>query len=341
MLALRLHGKGDLRLGEEPEPIPTDSTPLIRLGAVGLCGSDRHWYLDGSIGDSGIDHPLILGHEAAGVIGSGPRSGQRVAIDPAAACHRCEFCRIGSSHLCPEVRFAGHGDIDGALREVMTWPDDTLVPIPDSMTMEEAALIEPLSVAVHAVDLGSVPEGADVGVFGCGPIGLMIVQLCLMAGARSVVALEPLPHRAAAALRNGAYVIAGDGSDPIGEIEEATEGHGLDVVFESAGAQESVDAAVSAARRGGRVVVVGIPSDDRITLHASEARRKELSMVFSRRSKPMSERAIALVTAGSVDAQSLVDARYSLRDWQGAFDTLVARSAIKVMINPFDGGGEL
>ena len=340
MLALRLHGKGDLRLGEEPEPIPTDTTPLIRLGAVGLCGSDRHWYVDGAIGDSGIDRPLVLGHEAAGEIVSGPRTGVRVAIDPAAVCHRCEFCRLGSSHLCPEVRFAGHGDTDGALREFMTWPNDSLLPIPDSMTIEEAALVEPLSVAMHAVDLGFVPGGADIGVFGCGPIGLMIVQICLMAGARRVVALDPLPHRVAAARRIGAYVIAEDGSDPTREIEEATGGHGLDVVFESAGAQESVDAAISAARRGGRVVVVGIPSDDRITFKASEARRKELSMVFSRRSKPLSEGAIALLTSGSVDVQSMVDARYSLRNWEEAFAALVTRSGVKVMVHP-DGGGSL
>jgi L-iditol 2-dehydrogenase len=243
--------------------------------------------------------------------------------------------------LCPEVRFAGHGGIDGALRELMTWPSDALVPIPDSMTMAEAALIEPLSVAMHAVDLGPVAQGSDVGVFGCGPIGLIIIQLCLLAGARTVVATEPLPHRAAAALRHGAHVISGHGFDLTAEIEEATEGHGLDVVFEAAGAQESVDAAVSAARRGGRVIVVGIPSDDRITLKASEARRKELGIILSRRSKPLSERAIGLVRSASVDVLSLVDARHSILDWEAAFGTLVARSAIKVMINPVDGGGEL
>jgi L-iditol 2-dehydrogenase len=223
----------------------------------------------------------------------------------------------------------------------MTWPSDALIPIPDSMTMAEAALIEPLSVAMHAVDLGPVAQGADVGVFGCGPIGLIIIQLCLLAGARSVVAMEPLPHRAAVALRHGAHVIAGNGFDLTEEIEAATEGHGLDVVFEAAGAQDSVDAAVSAARRGGRVVVVGIPSDDRINLKASEARRKELDIVLSRRSKPMSERAIRQVTSGSVDVLSLVDSRHSLLDWEAAFGTLVARSALKVIINPVDGGGEL
>ncbi|MEX1124711.1 MAG: zinc-binding dehydrogenase, partial [Acidimicrobiia bacterium] len=280
-------------------------------------------------------------HEAAGEIMSGPRHGLRVAIDPAAVCHRCEFCRIGSSHLCPEVRFAGHGDADGALREYMTWPADSLLRIPDTMAMEEAALIEPLSVALHAVDLGLLEAGANVGVFGCGPIGLMIIQLALMAGVGRVVALEPLPHRASAALRGGAFVIAGDGSDMSGEVLEATDGRGLDVVFEVAGAQESVDAAVSTSRRGGRVIVVGIPSGDRIVLRASEARRKELTIILSRRSKPLSDRAIGLITAGSVDVRSLVDARYSLREWEGAFDNLVARSGIKVMVNPFDDGGDL
>jgi L-iditol 2-dehydrogenase len=297
--------------------------------------------MEGGIGDSDIDHPLVLGHEAAGEIVSGPRRGQRVAIDPAAVCHRCEFCRIGSSHLCPEVRFAGHGHTDGALREYMTWPADSLLSIPDTISMEEAALIEPLSVSLHALDLGQLEQDASVGVFGCGPIGLLIIQLARRAGAQSIVALEPLPHRAAAASRAGAVVIATDGSNPSEEISQATAGRGLDVVFEVAGAQDSVDAAVNAARRGGRVIVVGIPSDDRIALRASEARRKELTIILSRRSGPLSDRAIQLITAGTVDVLSLVDARYSLRDWEGAVGRLVERSGIKVMVSPSDDGGRL
>lgn len=341
MLALRLHGKRDLRLDEEPEPVPSDSEPLVRVRAVGLCGSDRHWYLDGAIGDAGIDHPLVLGHEAAGEIVSGSRQGLRVAIDPAAVCHRCEYCRSGSPHLCPEVRFAGHGYTDGALREYMTWPSENLLPIPDTMSMEEAALIEPLSVALHAMDLGSPGETATVGVVGCGPLGLMIIQLALFAGARSVVAVEPLSHRAAAARRGGAVMVASDGPGQTEEVLEATDGRGLDVVFEVAGVDGSVDTAVSAARRGGRVIIVGIPSNDRIALRASEARRKELTIILSHRSKPLSDRAMRVITAGQVDVLSLVDTRYPLRDWEGAIESLVTRSGIKVIVNPLTDGGEL
>ena len=126
MRVARLHGVGDIRVSDEAVPEPGPGECLVRVTAVGICGSDLHWWDQGGIGDAQVAQPLVLGHEGAGVIESGPRRGQRVAIDPAIPCGVCRPCRDGYRNLCVRVRFAGHGGTDGAMREFMTWPDDLL-----------------------------------------------------------------------------------------------------------------------------------------------------------------------------------------------------------------------
>ncbi len=203
-IALRLHGKRDLRLHGEPEPTPAPDEILLRVTAVGLCGSDLHWFAEGGIGDAVLTRPLVLGHEFVGLVESGPRAGDRVALDPAVSCGRCAACLAGDDNLCLACRFAGHGTTDGALRELMTWPERLAHRVPDSLSDLEAALLEPLGVALHALDLGRVGPGATAGVFGCGPLGLLLVQLLRLVGAGVLVATDPLAHRAAAAEAMGA-----------------------------------------------------------------------------------------------------------------------------------------
>ena len=133
MRAARLHAVGDLRVGEEPEPAAGAGMSLVRVTAVGICGSDLHWWDEGAIGDARLAHPLVLGHEGAGVIAEGPRRGERVAIDPAIPCGTCRACRDGYANLCYRIRFAGHGDTDGMIRELMAWPTHLLHPLPDGV----------------------------------------------------------------------------------------------------------------------------------------------------------------------------------------------------------------
>ena len=319
MNALRLHGVGDLRLHDEPEPVPGDGEALVRVTAVGLCGSDRHWLVEGSIGDAVLERPLVLGHELAGVVESGERKGERVAVDPADPCERCDVCRSGRLHLCPNLRFAGHGTTDGGLRTVLAWPTRLLHPLPDSLSAPEGALLEPLGVALHALDLAPVGPGTTAGVFGCGPLGLLLVQLLAVAGA-SVVADDPLPHRLAAAEHLGAT---------------APDGGAVDVAFEVAGDDRALAAALEALRPGGRVVVVGIPDGDRTAFTASLARRKELTIALCRRMQPGDlPRAIRLADAGNVDLASLITGRYPLTAWEDAFDDLVERRGLKAVIEP-------
>ncbi len=317
MKALRLHGRGELRLHDEPEPVPADGEVLLRVNAVGLCGSDRHWFLEGSIGDAGLSRPLVLGHEFSATIESGPRAGERVAVDPAVPCGRCAVCCSGLPHLCGELRFAGHGVTDGALCELLAWPEQLVHPLPDSLSDAEGALLEPLGVALHALDLGHVRPGMTAGVFGCGPLGLQLVQVLRMAG-MSVVADDPLPHRLAAAEALGA-------SRPAGEPVE--------VAFEVAGEDAALAAAIDAARPGGRVVIVGIPDGDRTSFTASTARRKGLTIALSRRMEAADlPRAIRLAESRHVELAPLVSSRYALADWAAAFDDLVERRGLKAVV---------
>ena len=161
MRVARLYGARDLRLPDEPPPAVPAGHSLVRVTAVGLCGSDLHWYGEGGIGDARVERPLVVGHEFAGVVEGGPRRGQRVAVDPAMPCERCASCRAGHHNLCPHVRFAGSGEQDGALSEFVAWPSALLHPLPDELSDADGAMLEPLGVAIHAVEL----EGsAGVGV---------------------------------------------------------------------------------------------------------------------------------------------------------------------------------
>ena len=202
MRVARLHGAGDLRLSDEPKPQPRAGECLIRVEAIGLCGSDLHWYEDGGIGDTRVGAPLVIGHEFAGVVEDGPLAGRRVAVDPAIPCERCELCREGHPNLCPDVVFAGHGACDGGLRQYLSWPVHRLHPLPESLDGVAGAMLEPLGVAIHAVDLGHVAVGARVAIVGCGPIGLLLAQVSAAAGASVALAVDPLEHRRAAASAN-------------------------------------------------------------------------------------------------------------------------------------------
>jgi L-iditol 2-dehydrogenase len=190
MQVARIHGGGDLRLHDEPDPTPRAGEALVKVTVVGVCGSDVHWFREGRIGGDAIRSPLVLGHECAGVIESGPRKGERVAIDPAIPCGRCEYCEEGKPNLCSALRFAGHAPQDGAMRPWIAWPETSLVSLPDALSYVEGAMLEPLGVALYSVDLGGVGPVTSVGVFGCGTIGLSVIQVARAAGATRIFATD-------------------------------------------------------------------------------------------------------------------------------------------------------
>ncbi len=326
MRAARLHAVGDLRVADEPEPEPGPGMSLVRVTAVGICGSDLHWWDEGAIGDAKLTHPLVLGHEGAGVIAGGPRRGERVAIDPAIPCQTCRACRDGYRNLCYRITFSGHGETDGMLREVMAWPSALLHPLPDGVSDADGAILEPLGVAIHSADLGHLPFAGTASVIGCGPIGLLLIGVIKAAGARSVLAVEPLAHRRKAAARMGADQVC----DSAAVLDDA----GVDVAFEAAGNDEAVGLAMASVRPGGRVVLAGIPGDDAIRFGASLARRKGLTIAMARRMNEVYPRAISLAERGVLDLGSVVTSRFGLGEVREAFTEGARRTGLKVIVEP-------
>jgi L-iditol 2-dehydrogenase len=304
---------------------------LVRVGAVGLCGSDLHWFSEGGIDSARVRRPFVLGHEFGGTT----EDGRRVAVDPALPCEACPSCLAGHANLCQSVRFAGDGAHDGGLGEWIAWPQRCLVPLPEPLTEADGAMLEPLGIAIHALDLAHLRLGARVGVFGCGPIGLLLVQLARLAGARVFATeLARRPHRLEAARALGAEVFAAEEGREGGAIRDAAGSGGLDVALETAGEQAAVDAAVEAVRPGARVVLVGIPVDARTSFVAGSARRKGLTLVLARRMGDVYARAVQLVASGRVNVRSLVTHRFPLAEIRAAFDVAVPRAGLKVIVEP-------
>jgi L-iditol 2-dehydrogenase len=328
--AIRLHGPGDLRLTDEETPDAGSGQTLVRVTDVGICGSDLHWFEEGGIGDARLTRPVVPGHEIAGVVHAGPLAGTPVGVDPAIPDGVCPACLRGHRNLCPAVAFAGHGTIDGGLREVMAWPTHLLNPLPSWLSTTDGAVLEPLGVALHALDLGHLKPACSIAVVGCGPIGLLLLQAALASGATSVLAVEPLPHRREEARRRGAAMALSPD-----EVRECGPEQQVDVAFELAGNDAAVEQAMALVRPGGRVVLGGIPSDDRTRFTASLARRKGLTIALVRRMKEdVYERGARLVESGRVDVSSLVTARFPLEKAEDAFRSAVARHGLKVVIQP-------
>jgi L-iditol 2-dehydrogenase len=333
MLAARLYGPRDLRIDTIPEPPPPGKGEiLLKVTAVGICGSDLHTYVDARIGNTTVQSPLVLGHEFGGVVmavgeealdgeGEPLKVGQRVAVDPATPCWRCEMCEAGHPNLCRRLHFCGLYPDDGSLREYMIASARSCFPVPDSISDAGTALLEPLGVALHAVDLGKLKLARSVAVLGCGPIGMMIIRLARASGADPIYAFDCFPWRVEKAKAWGATDAWTLDSSPVEKIQEVTNGRGTDVVFEAAWADHSIAQAAEMARLGGRVVLVGIPSDDNIQMKHSTARRKGLSIMMSRRMKHVYPRAIRLVTEfpDRVDLDGLISHRFPLREADKAF----------------------
>jgi L-iditol 2-dehydrogenase len=329
--AARLHGVRDLRIHDEDRPAPAEGEALVKVEAIGLCGSDLHFFEEGGIGGLRLTRPTVPGHEMAGRT----EDGRLVAIEPAISCGACALCAEGHPNLCPAIRFSGLGRDDGSLREWMAWPRRCLVPLPDGLTAADGAMLEPLGIALHTVDLAHVRTGTTVGVFGSGPIGLFILQAARVAGAAALFAtdLASRPHRLEAARALGARVYPADGSEAKAIARDAG-GFGLDVAIEAAGVQAAVDAAIEAVRPGGRVLLAGIPSQERTSFAAPVARRKGLTISMVRRMKHTYPRAIALASAGLVDLRSVVTHRFPLTQAGKAFEVAARREGLKVVVEP-------
>jgi L-iditol 2-dehydrogenase len=312
---------------EAPLPcIAHDYEVLLRVAAVGVCGSDVHYYASGRIGSQVVKYPFIVGHECSAVVEKIGRSvtrvrvGDRVAVEPAISCWTCDQCLQGRPHTCRNLRFLGcPGQANGCLSEFIVMPEDCCYPIPPSMTFEQAAISEPLSIGVYAVTLAEIMPGARIGILGSGPIGLSVLLAAREAGATAVYMTDRRDARIRVALSAGATWAGNpDREDVVGAIVSA-EPLLLDVVVECCGRQEAVDQAVTLLKPGGKLMMVGIPEADRISLPIDMARRKEISFQNVRRQNHCLQSALNLIANNRVNVDFMVTHRFPFSETKEAF----------------------
>jgi L-iditol 2-dehydrogenase len=315
-----------IHLEEAPVPSPGPGEVLVRVRAVGICGSDLQYFAHGRIGDLQFTAGHVLGHEVAGVIealgpdtdGLAPET--PVAVDPAMSCGGCRYCIAGHPNLCRHLKFFGSPPTPGGLCEYLTHPSHLVLPLPAGTTFSVGAVSEALGVAIHAVDLSHLRVGETAAVFGCGPIGLLIARVAQLAGASPILASEPLEHRRkAASLFGVALAYDPDREDVVRAIRERTGGDGVDVAFEAAGSESATVQAVDAVRPGGTLVLVGYWKADQVTLPGIRAMRKGLTIRFVRRMKHTFPRALELVRQGVMNLPALISHEFELSKVGEAF----------------------
>lgn len=326
MRASVLTGIKKIAMTELPDPEPRVGEVLVRVTHVGLCGSDVHYWRDGRIGDAVVEFPYVVGHEVSGrieALGPGVAEtalpvGRAVAIEPGVPCWACAACQRGLPHCCPHVTFFGTPPVPGTFCELIKTVPRNLLPVPEGVTLEAAAVIEPLGVAVHAANISSLRPGMQVGIFGAGPIGLLMLQVVRAGGGTPVFVTELIPERIAAAQAMGGDMVIDPLADDAGAKITAATG-GLDLAFEAAGAPEAVNDAIRALRPGGHLVVIGIPTAGATAIDFHTARRKELRVVFSRRSNYEGHQCLRLLASRGVTTEGIVTHRFPLEELSEAF----------------------
>jgi L-iditol 2-dehydrogenase len=335
MQAAVLRGVKDLVIEERPVPEPGPGEVQVRVSAVGVCGSDVHYYRHGRIGDFVVEKPMVLGHESAGVIvGVGPgvdpaRVGQRVSLEPGVPDLTCEQCLAGRYNLCPNMRFFATPPIDGSLAEVVTLHGAFAHPVPDSMSDDAAALLEPLSVGVWASRKGHVTAGSRVLITGAGAVGLVAAQCALAFGATEVVVTDVNPHRLELARALGVT-----GTIDATSSSVAASGFEPNVLLECSGHPGATVEALRSVARAGRAVLVGMGGDD-LPLPLGVVQSREIEVTGTFRYANTWPTAVALVASGRVDLDRLVTGHFPLLRSE---DALLAAerdpSSVKAVINP-------
>jgi L-iditol 2-dehydrogenase len=335
MRASLLLEPGVVEVQSRPMPAPAHDEVVVRIAAVGVCGSDVHYYHEGRIGDFVVEEPMILGHEASGTItavGSGvspDRVGERVSIEPQRACRVCEQCKRGAYNLCPLMEFYATPPIDGAFAEFAVIQADYAFPIPDSMSLDAAALCEPLSVGIWSNQKAGTRPGSRVLIAGAGPIGIIVMQVAFAFGASEVIVSDIASTRREAAERFGATRTL-DPTRP-----DAAEALEVDIFIDASGAAPAVTAGILALKPGGRAVLVGMGKDE-VALPVSRIQAREIELTGVFRYANTWPLAIELASSGRVDLDSLVTARFPLDRVEDALRASQDPQALKVIVAPQD-----
>ena len=342
MKAAVLTGIRRMEVREVPDPkIEKDTDVLLKIEEVGVCGSDVHYFETGRIGSQIVKFPFIVGHECAATVArvgkkvKRVRVGDEVVVEPAVSCHDCDQCNRGRENTCFKLRFLGTpGQGDGCLSQFIVMPEECCFPTKGKLTMEQGALCEPLAIAVYSVKQSHLPANADVAVLGAGPIGLSCMTVARAQGARTCYMTEKIPERMKMAADNGATWVGNPMKEDIVSAILKQEPLGMDVVYECAGQQETIDQAVDLLRAGGTLMLIGIPREDRISLSIDKIRRKEVTIVNVRRQNGCTQAAMDLIASGRVNVDFMVTHRFGLDDVQDAFEMVAGYrdGAVKAMI---------
>ncbi|WP_027417959.1 NAD(P)-dependent alcohol dehydrogenase [Aneurinibacillus terranovensis] len=334
-----------IEIKEVEMPEPKADEALIKVYCIGVCGSDIHYYEHGKIGRYEVKQPIILGHELAGeVVKVGEKVtnvsvGDRVAVEPGITCGRCDYCKSGRYNLCPDVVFMATPPVDGAWADYVAVRSDFLFKLPDEMSYEQGALLEPLSVGFHAMRRGKVGPADRVLVLGLGPIGLLAIQSAKLFGVTEIYGSDVLPFRRELALEMGASGVVNPIGDALEQISSLAGGKGVDVIIETSGNARAVSDTVRMVKRGGRIVFVGLPATDAIPMDIPLLVDSELDMYGVFRYANTYPAAIQALSRSTPDIEKVITHRYSLDEIKEAVE--VARTqkdkSIKVMIYPNGG----
>jgi L-iditol 2-dehydrogenase len=293
MLVAELTAPREFRLMQQAPENPGPGEVQVRVDGVGLCGSDVHSYAEGGIGDTPCQFPMVLGHEPAGTVvktGAGVTGwspGDRAALEPALYCYHCEFCRSGRYNICENIRFLSNPGYPGFFRQFVNLPVENLFAMPPHLSMEQATLVEPLAVALHSMKFAAIGADETVAVFGGGPIGLLTIACLKVAGAKRILAVEPLAHRRELAKHMGA--------DAALDPSEQETLRGMHCAIDCAAKEDTTNAAIRAVRNGGRVLLTGIHTGALVPFEVSPMRRKELAIFMVRRSNDELPAALSLL----------------------------------------------
>ncbi|MFB9378082.1 NAD(P)-dependent alcohol dehydrogenase [Kineococcus gynurae] len=327
---------GRIEMQERPVPTAGPGEVLVRVGSVGVCGSDVHYYKHGRIGDMVVTAPLVLGHEVSGtIVAVGPgveedRVGERVALDPQVPCRRCRQCKAGRSNLCPFMEFYATPPFDGTFCDYVTAPADQAFAVPDSMSDESAALLEPLSVGLWAAHKGNVGPGDQVLIAGAGPIGAMVAQAVRACGATDIVVTDFVDSRRERITSFGATRAL----HPVQDKDEIAALR-VDTFVDCSGATPAVLSGIASTRGGGAVVLVGLGAEEMpIPVQLIATREITLTGVF--RYIDTWPRGIELETSGAVHLDDMVTARYPLEQVEEALNADSDPLSMKavVVVNP-------
>ncbi len=343
MKSMQLTGIRRMEMFDVPKPdIQNDTDVLIRMQAVGVCGSDVHYYTTGKIGSQVVQYPFPVGHEGAGIVekvGSAVktlRPGDRIAIEPAMPCGECDQCKEGRPHTCRKLRFLGcPGQADGCLSEYIVMPQGSCLPIPDGMTFEQASISEPLAIGLYAAKLAGDMKGKCIAILGSGPIGLSVLVAAKRAGAAKVFVTDKIDERLKIAHQSGAdetyNILRQNIVIEIGKSEPRM----LDVVFECCGQQEALDQAIDLLKPGGKLMIVGIPEFSHFSFPADSVRRKEICIQNVRRQNGCDKQAVEVIADGSIAVDRWITHRFGLADCKDAFDLVAGYrdGVMKAMIH--------